>query len=79
LKLVIIGATGHGKSTLAKAIVQLTNLKCEVLNTKDLIEASKKQHIEAEDLGADLISEIKEQKYKDKETKTWKINKFYQR
>jgi adenylate kinase family enzyme len=53
--IVIIGAAGHGKSTLAKAIEQLSNVKCEVLNTQDLFEIKKEQEKTLQDLQEKLI------------------------
>ena len=83
----IIGATGHGKSTLAKAIEQLSNvrLKCEVMNTQDLIELKKSLEPPKEllEIGEELNLETKEYKNnhrkKGKEIKSWQRTKFYQR
>jgi adenylate kinase family enzyme len=86
MRIVIIGASGHGKSTLAEVIKQLTNVECDVVNTQDLIEINKLQQLE-ESLKEKTIGEIKEFKVSDKskhrkkgkEIKTWQRTKFYQR
>lgn len=77
--IVIIGCSGHGKSTLAKAIEQVAGLKCEVLDTNDLIETNKKQ-IELEVLETETIFlRAEEQRCKNKKAKNWQKTKFYQR
>lgn len=81
----IIGATGHGKSTLAKAIGQLSNVKCEVMTTQDLIELKKSLEPPKEllEIGEEFKLETKEYKNnhreKGKEIKSWQRTKFYQR
>jgi ABC-type phosphate/phosphonate transport system ATPase subunit len=84
--IVIIGATGHGKSTLYKAIEQLTNIKCEVMTTEDLFNANREMLASQKDIieiGEEFKTESKEIKNihrkKGKELKSWQRNKFYQR
>jgi len=82
LRIIIIGAAGHGKSTLAKAIEHLSNIKCEVMNTQDLTEIKAEQILEEFKVGQ--IEEIKtpinsKRRKKGKEIKSWQRTKFYQR
>ena len=86
MRIVIIGATGHGKSTLAKAIEQLSGIKYEEKNSQGLIEhAREKIEYEKELLEMDkgLISETKKIKNshrkKGKEIKPWQKTRFYQK
>lgn len=87
LNIVIIGARSHGKTTLAKALEQILNVKCEIMNTQDLIEIKNEQQKKLEDLEKELILENKgfqisdksKHRKKGKEIKPWQRTKFYQR
>ena len=85
--IIIIGASGHGKSTLTEAIKIITQKQCEVLNTRDLIQVSKeksKMEEELKEICVGRMSELKEinkgsHRKKGKEVKNWQRTKFYQR
>lgn len=86
--IIIIGATGHGKSALAQAIKTITGKQCEVMNTQDLIQISKeKSKLEEELISIGNLEELSELKIDDrknhrkkgKEVKPWQRTKFYQR
>ena len=88
MTIVIIGAAGHGKNTLAKAMEQLSNIKCEVMNTHDLINYSKEQQKKVEEekellvINECLILESKKNNHhrkKGKDIKPWQRTKFYQK
>lgn len=86
MKVVIIGAGGHGKNTLAEAIKILTNTQCQVMNTNDLIQVSKeksKLEKELKEISMELpeleVSNKGIRRKKGKEIKPWQKTKFYQK
>lgn len=84
MKIAIIGATNHGKSTLCEAIKNTTGIQYEVLKTQDLIELVKNNKEILEDFNEKFILEnqyLKNNNYrkKGKEIKSWQRTKFYQK
>ena len=79
--IVIIGATEHGRNTLAKAIEQLTNIKCEVIETRDLREIKIQDIMEEIKFGEIQEIEVPVNNYrkKNKRVKNWQKNKHYQK